>query len=113
MKRQHIFSLSSVVSAGFALFIAALFSSVSLSAAEDARLYREAADRAAIEQLAYRYIHALDTRDADLYVSVFTEDAVYDIEGQIVEGHDALRDIITGLQASRDRAIAEGRTPVD
>ena len=84
-----------------------------MNAAEDSRLYQEAADRAAIEQLAYRYIHALDTRDADLYVSVFTEDAVYDIEGQILSGHEALRGFIATLQAGRDRAVAEGRTPID
>jgi hypothetical protein len=71
------------------------------------------ADRAEIYEVAMRYIEALDTRDADMYVSVFTPDAIYDIEGQIVEGHAALRAIVTGLQASRDRAIAEGRTVVD
>ena len=84
-----------------------------LFAADSSELLQQVSDRAAIEQLAYRYIHALDTRDADMYVSVFTADAVYDIEGTIMRGHDELRAIITGLQDSRDKAIAEGRTPLD
>ena len=90
-----------------------LLFSLPLLAAEDASLLQQLADRAAIQEVAYRYITALDTRDADLYVSVFTEDAEYDVEGQIYRGHDELRGIITGLQRSREATIAEGKPVVD
>ena len=90
-----------------------LLFSYPLLAAEDANLLQQLADRAAIQEVAYRYITALDTRDADLYVGVFTEDAEYDVEGQIYRGHDELRGIITGLQRSREATIADGKPVVD
>jgi hypothetical protein len=71
------------------------------------------ADRDAIEEVVVRYINALDTRDEDLYVSVFTEDAIYDIEGDVKTGHAELRAIITGLKQSREATIAAGRPPLD
>jgi 3-phenylpropionate/cinnamic acid dioxygenase small subunit len=82
-------------------------------AAEEATLLQQVADRAEIQEVAYRYIMALDSRDADMYLSVFTEDAEYDVEGTIYRGHDELRGIVLSLQRSRDAAIAEGRTAVD
>jgi uncharacterized protein (TIGR02246 family) len=95
------------------VFLAVFAISPLLPAAETDALVRVLADRAQIQEVAYRYINALDTRDAELYLSVFTEDAEYDVEGTIYSGHDALRGIITGLQASRDAAIKEGRPVVD
>ena len=73
----------------------------------------EAADRLAIQEVAFRYIHALDTRNADLYVSVFTEDAVYDVEGKLYHGHTELRGIIAGLQKARDASLAAGKPVID
>lgn len=90
-----------------------LLASLRLHAAETDALVQMLADRAEIQEVAYRYINALDTRDADMYLSVFTEDAEYDVEGTIYRGHDALRGIITGLQKSRDETIAAGRPTVD
>jgi uncharacterized protein (TIGR02246 family) len=90
-----------------------LVSAPQLRAADTDEFVRMLADRAQIQEVAYRYINALDTRDAELYLSVFTEDAEYDVEGTIYSGHEALRGIITGLQASRDAAIKEGRPVVD
>jgi hypothetical protein len=84
-----------------------------LQAADTDALVQMLADRAEIQEVAYRYINALDTRDADMYLSVFTEDAVYDVEGTIYSGHEALRGIITGLQKARDDAAAAGRPTVD
>lgn len=83
------------------------------TAIESYPLLQQVADRAEIQELAYRYIKALDTRDAELYVSVFTEDAEYDVEGTIYRGHKELRGIIEGLQRFRDAAIAEGRPVMD
>jgi hypothetical protein len=95
----------------FALVV--LLASHTPTFAADADLVQMLADRAEIQEVAYRYINALDTRDAELYLSVFTEDAEYDVEGMVYRGHDELRGIVTGLQASRDAAIAEGRPVVD
>jgi 3-phenylpropionate/cinnamic acid dioxygenase small subunit len=95
----------------FALLV--LLTAQTPAIAADADLVQMLADRAEIQEVAYRYINALDTRDADLYLSVFTEDAEYDVEGTIYRGHEELRGIITGLQASRDAAIAAGRPVVD
>jgi uncharacterized protein (TIGR02246 family) len=95
------------------LTILALLATSSLHAAETDAIVQMLADRAEIQEVAYRYINALDTRDAELYLSVFTEDAVYDVEGTLYSGHEELRGIITGLQASRDVAAAEGRAVVD
>jgi 3-phenylpropionate/cinnamic acid dioxygenase small subunit len=105
----NAFAKSSVVS----LLLFTLFTPAASQAADEASLLQQVADRAEIEQVAYRYIMALDTRDADLYVSVFTEDAEYDVEGTIYRGHDELRGIVLGLQRSREAAIAEGRPVVD
>ena len=97
---------------GIVIYLMSGISVLQVQAAEPDDLQR-LMDRAEIEELATRYITALDTLDADMYVSVFTEDAVYDIEGQIVEGHDELRAIITGLLDGRARAEAEGRPVVN
>lgn len=96
-------------------FLASLcmFYALTLQAADNDALVQMLADRAEIQEVAYRYINALDTRDAELYLSVFTEDAEYDVEGTIYRGHEALRGIITGLQKSRDDAVAAGRPTVD
>ena len=64
------------------------------------------------EELVVRYVHALDTLDADAYASVFTEDAVYETPMGVYEGRAAIRKIVTDLQANRARAEAEGREPL-
>lgn len=56
-------------------------------------------DRLAIEQLLFRYAAALNTRDADAYVSLFTPDATFELRRQVDEppflgpftGREALR----------------------
>jgi 3-phenylpropionate/cinnamic acid dioxygenase small subunit len=100
---------------GFFAFCLLGFAMLSTSsrAADEATLLQQVVDRAEIQEVAYRYIMALDTRDADMYLSVFTEDAEYDVEGTVYRGHDELRGIVTGLQRSRDAAIAEGKPVVD
>ena len=90
-----------------------LLATAPLQAAETDALVQMLANRAEIQEVAYRYINALDTRDAELYLSVFTEDAEYDVEGTVYRGHEALRGIITGLIAAREAAAAEGRPVVD
>lgn len=76
------------------------------ASADTAKELQQAADRIAINEVAMRYIDALDRRDPDKYLSVFTEDAVYDVEGKVYHGHAELRGIILGLQAAREKSVA-------
>lgn len=78
------------------------------AAADDAKLLREANDRAEIEALMWRYVRALDTLDADAYASVFTENAKF---GN-TQGREALRSMILGMKASREKRVADGAQPV-
>src|SRR3954449_870790 len=73
----------------------------------DDTLLQELADRRAIDDVLYRYAHALDSRDWDLLRTCFTEDAVADyLElGGVNEGREAIVDlcagVLTGLDASQ------------
>jgi 3-phenylpropionate/cinnamic acid dioxygenase small subunit len=110
MKRTNTTAGSGV--SRFVFLLCSLLTATLLQAA-DADTQQGLADRAAIQELIVRYVTALDTRDADLYVSVFTEDAEFDIEGDVRKGHDAIRGIVTGLQESRAANTAAGRPNVD
>src|ERR1700750_3452773 len=55
------------------------------------------ADERALLQVAYRYAQAVDRRDADGLVSVFTEDGIIARPGSIWQGHEKLRGIIIRL----------------
>lgn len=65
-------------------------------------------DKAEIEALVLRYVHALDTLDADAYASVFAEDAEFDVTGTVYRGRAEIKKIVTDLQASRARDEAAG-----
>jgi hypothetical protein len=51
---------------------------------------------------------ALDTLDADAYAGVFTADAELDVAGNVKKGRQQIREIVTGLQRSRDENKAKG-----
>ncbi|MDX1562559.1 MAG: nuclear transport factor 2 family protein [Gammaproteobacteria bacterium] len=68
-------------------------------------------DRAEIEELVVRYVTALDTLDDELFASVFTEDAVYDVTGTVYRGRAQIRSIVTELQQSRARSLTAGIYP--
>ena len=72
-----------------------------LAAAADAPSTSELLDRAAIQNLVVKYTIALDTLDADMYASVFAEDAEFTFGGNTYKGRDAIRKIVTGLQERR------------
>lgn len=72
---------------------------------------RELADRAAIREVMQKYVWSVDSLDADGYVSVFTEDAVIDSNGNIEQGHEAIRGVVTGLLARQAANRAAGRPP--
>ena len=78
--------------------------------ADQAGVLQELRDRAEIEALVARYVMALDTLDADGYAGVFAEDADFDVAGTKYHGRSEIVKVVTGLQASRATAEAEGRT---
>ena len=67
----------------------------------------ELADRIEIDDLLTRYATAVDTRDWDLYKSVFTADAVIDytssggIRGELAEVTEWLSDALSGFSMSQ------------
>jgi uncharacterized protein (TIGR02246 family) len=58
--------------------------------------------------LIVRYGTALDTLDADAYAGVFSADAELDVAGNVRKGRQQIREIVTGLQKSRDENKAKG-----
>ena len=72
---------------------------------------QKANDRGEIQNLVSRYVRALDTLNADLYEGVFTEDAIFNIEGDVRNGRDEIRAIVTGLQQSRDSRSDSDSSP--
>jgi uncharacterized protein (TIGR02246 family) len=65
-------------------------------------------DKDAIDGVLVDYTHALDTLDADKYAGVFAEDAVFDMGRETRTGRSQIRDVIVGLQKSRDERKAAG-----
>src|SRR5215472_6184642 len=65
-------------------------------------------DKLDIQALIVRYGTALDTLDADAYAGVFTTDAELDVAGNLRKGRQQIREIVTGLQRSRDENKAKG-----
>lgn len=84
-----------------ALTLAALAGASSPAAhADDADRLREAADRAEIEALMWRYVRALDTLDPEAYASVFTEDGRFGTGADAVVGREALAAMVEGLRGN-------------
>jgi len=65
-------------------------------------------DKLDIQSLIVRYGTALDTLDADMYAGVFTTDAELDVAGNVRKGRQQIREIVTGLQKTRDENKAKG-----
>ncbi len=82
-----------------------LLASVMTTAEENLGTYE---DRIAVEDVMARYVWAVDSFDADGYVSVFTTDAVIDSNGSISKGHDEIRKVVTGLIKFREDNKAKG-----
>lgn len=64
-------------------------------------------DRQAIETTLVRYSTGLDTCDADVYASTFTEDAAFMVEGKVFRGRAEIKKIITDMKASRAARLAD------
>ena len=65
-------------------------------------------DKLDIQALIVRYGTALDSLDADAYAGVFTTDAELDVAGNVRKGRQQIREIVTGLQRTRDENKAKG-----
>jgi ketosteroid isomerase-like protein len=57
-------------------------------------------DHVAIQGLAARYNHAIDSGDADGYLATFVETGVLDAGGMTLEGHAALKDFASTFSTS-------------
>ncbi|MFI5046926.1 MAG: nuclear transport factor 2 family protein [Acidimicrobiia bacterium] len=55
-----------------------------------------AEDRDEILQVLYRYNHAFDSGDADEWAGTFTEDAVFNAAGRVMNGREELRTFAGG-----------------
>jgi uncharacterized protein (TIGR02246 family) len=75
--------------------------------AGDAPTPAELLDRAAIQNLVVKYTIALDTLDADMYASVFAEDAEFTFGGNTYKGRAEIRKIVTGLQERNAKQPAD------
>jgi uncharacterized protein (TIGR02246 family) len=72
---------------------------------------RQLMDRAAIHEVMQKYMWSADSLDADGYVSVFTEDAVVDANGDIHKGLTEIRKVVTSLQEREAANRAKGQPP--
>jgi uncharacterized protein (TIGR02246 family) len=70
-------------------------------------------DRAAIEDLLWRYVRALDTLDADGYAATYTEDGQFGTGANAVKGRAAIRKMVTDLAKSRADRRAKGEAAPD
>ena len=89
----------------YAALLAVLIAPAVVTAQESLGTYD---DRIAVEDVMARYVWAVDSLDADGYVTVFTEDAVIDSNGSISKGREEIRRIVTGLIQRRDANKAKG-----
>ncbi|HZV17581.1 MAG TPA: nuclear transport factor 2 family protein [Sphingobium sp.] len=74
--------------------------------ASDADIIRQAEDRVQIEALMWNYVRAIDSFNADAYVSVFTPDGAFGA----TKGSDALRKMVVDLKKSQEDRRAQGQT---
>jgi hypothetical protein len=87
-----------------ALAVLMLVATPGPAAASDADILRESQDRAAITQLMWTYVRAIDTLNPDAYAAVFTPDGTFNA----VKGSDALRKMVVDLKRSQDDRRAKG-----
>ena len=65
-------------------------------------------DRAAIENLMFRYVYAMDFRDPQRYAGTFAPDGVLNYAGGTLTGRTAIANMIQGLKDGDDRRGAGG-----
>jgi len=81
--------------------------------ASDTDIVRESQDRAAIEGLEWRYVHAIDTLDADAYVQTFTPDGQLGVGARAAKGSAALRGIVGFMKQDAQARNRGHSSPVE
>ena len=76
----------------------------------NADLVQQMKDRAEIEDLMWRYTRALDTRNPDAYVAVYTEDGQFAAGATVTKGREALHKMVADL--NRPAAAAAPQAPM-
>lgn len=69
-----------------------------------------AQERADIENLAYRYVFALDWRDPETYAGTFAPDGVLTYGGGEARGREAIAKVIQGMREREMANLAPGET---
>jgi hypothetical protein len=72
------------------------------------QMMQQAQDRAAIEDLMWRYARALDSSDADAYAAVYTEDGQFGTGDKATRGRAALHKMVADLKRARIDREAKG-----
>ena len=93
-----------------ALMIAAAATTALMMSAGAASAASFADDRAEIENLMFKYVIAMDNRDADGYAATFAEDGVLDYAGGTLTGRPAIRAMINGLKTSDAKRKADDKS---
>jgi hypothetical protein len=75
------------------------FGLAGVAVADDADVLREAADRAEIEALMWRYARALDSGDGEAYAATYTEDGQFGTGPNATKGREALKALAGGTGA--------------
>ena len=101
--------LSLTVAAAAAVLSATL---PTISRADDSALLREMKDRAEIEHLMWRYVHALDNLDPEGYAAVYTPDGRFGTGKNASVGTEALKKIVVDVKKRHDEQAAKGEKPV-
>jgi uncharacterized protein (TIGR02246 family) len=87
--------------------LASLTAGCGSSSSNEPASFQNYVDRQAIETTLVRYSTGLDTFNADVYASAFTEDAEFTMEGNAFRGRDEIRKVITDMLASRAERAAD------
>jgi hypothetical protein len=102
---MKVLSIDRLILAGLAMVLTSF-----AAHADDAQIIREAADRAQIEALMWRYVRALDSYDEDAYAAVFTENGQFGAGPNATRGRAALRQMVVGLESASAARTAESGT---
>lgn len=81
-----------------------------MSTQPDPAAVQEMIDKIEIGELQSRYMFAIDWQDAEVYASVFTEDATLEWPEGSAQGREAIKKMIVGLKEYR-RKLAEFAAP--
>lgn len=96
--------------ASAAIAVAMLLAQPAVAGAQDADSLREAQDRAAIAELMWNYVRAIDSLDADAYPRVFTPDGAFLAGPSATRGPEALRKMVLDLRKGQEERRAKGET---